>query len=112
MTTPMDQLIPPDECDVEIYTQLRNEFLDGTFTPGTGLHDMVADLFADGTVDPSRYREALSEATGITDETPTVTKSSHRLACVGTTSGAVCGNATFTLVDGEPLCKRHRGDTR
>lgn len=118
MATPIDQLIPPDECDVPVYNELRDEFLSGT-----GLHDMVADLFADGTVDPTKYREALATWTVTADEyheamgtepktKPEITKSPTKLHCVGTTAGNVCGNGTFTLLDGEPYCKLHRGDTR
>lgn len=30
MPTPIDQLIAPDECDVPIYAELRDEFLSET----------------------------------------------------------------------------------
>lgn len=94
MPTPIDQLIPPDEADVRTYNELRDEFLSGKFPADPGEALVVA------TVTAEEFRAAMG--IGV------ITKSAHRQLCVSTVGNTTCGRPTFTLVDGEPLCKEHR----
>lgn len=66
MPTPIDALIPPDECDVPLYNELRDEFLSG--------EPKLDGVLATWTVTAAEYRAAL----GIDPETkPTRPRDEH-----------------------------------